>query len=86
MRISARQQLPALVGEKDVQLVQWRVRRRSGAAQEVYEPFSDRLGRAPIEQVSAILQRARDANPDGIFVFIPGNFAGLSRGSMSSLG
>jgi branched-chain amino acid transport system substrate-binding protein len=32
------------------------------------------------------LQRARDATPDGIFVFIPGNFAGLSRGSMSSGG
>jgi branched-chain amino acid transport system substrate-binding protein len=34
--------------------------------------------RAPVQSpdFAPYLQRARDANPDGIFVFIPGNFAG----------
>jgi branched-chain amino acid transport system substrate-binding protein len=34
--------------------------------------------RAPVQSpdFAPFLQRARDANPDGIFVFIPGNFAG----------
>ena len=34
--------------------------------------------RAPVESpdFAPYLQRARDANPDGIYVFIPGNFAG----------
>jgi branched-chain amino acid transport system substrate-binding protein len=34
--------------------------------------------RAPVQapDFAPYLQRARDANPDGIFVFIPGNFAG----------